>query len=65
MSEPNPDIRTYKLIAIDSVRGRYTLDENNGIKIPTTYVNNTLQSFYQVESSLLLTKISFEKNMAV
>lgn len=60
--EPNSDIREYKLIAKDSTKGRFTLDENNGIEIPTTYINNTLQSVFQVENSLLSTKVSFKDN---
>ena len=62
---PNPDIRNYKLIALDSTTGQYTLDENNGIKIPTTYVNHTLQSFFQVQTTLLSTKVCFENNRAL
>jgi len=65
LSKDKPDIRTYNLIASDSTTSRFILDENNGIKIPTTYVNNTLQSFFQVESSLLSTKIRFENDAAV
>jgi hypothetical protein len=65
LSDQNPDIRNYTLIAKDSLKNQFILDENNGIKIPTTYVNNTLQSFFQVESSLLATKISFQKDLAV
>jgi len=60
-----PDIRKYTLIATDNTKSRFTLDENNGIKIPTTYVNNTLQSLFQVQSSLLSTKISFQNDTAV
>ena len=65
LSKEKPDIRTYNLIASDSTTNRFILDENNGIKIPTTYVDNTLQSFFQVEYSLLSTKISFQKDIAV
>lgn len=63
-AEPQSDIRNYKLIAKDSLKSIFTLDENNGIKIPTTYINNTLQSFFKVQHSLLAMKISFKKNEA-
>lgn len=65
LSDQKPDIRNYHLIAKDSSKSRFTLDENNGIKIPTTFVNNSLQSVFQVQSSLLSTKISFEKDRAI
>jgi hypothetical protein len=63
-AEPQSDIRNYKLIAKDSLKSVFTLDENNGIKIPTIFINNTLQSFFKVQHSLLTIKIAFRNNAA-
>jgi hypothetical protein len=59
------DVRNYKLISNKAEKGIFTLDENNGIKIPTTFVNNSLQSLFKVQNSLLASKISFIENAAV
>jgi hypothetical protein len=59
------DVRNFKLISNNAEKGIYTLDENNGIKIPTTFVNNSLQSLFKVQNSLLASKISFVENAAV
>jgi hypothetical protein len=52
------DIRAYTLKIKDST-GNFLLDENNGIVIPTKFVNRSLHSFFEVESSLLKTSIHF------
>lgn len=57
------DVRNYILKLKDTL-GNYILDEQNGIKIPVKYVNNSLHSFFKVQNNVLKSRISFYKNYA-
>ncbi|MBL4905308.1 MAG: hypothetical protein JKZ00_04720 [Flavobacteriaceae bacterium] len=58
----NGQPRNYTLIVKDKEKGLYEVDENNGIILPARYANNTLYSFFEVQGSLLTSRMSFENN---
>lgn len=60
----NNQPRNYTLIAQDKANGRYVLDENNGITLPTTYKDGVFYSFFEVEGSLLTSRIAFKSEGA-
>ena len=60
-SPDQKNIREYVLKYKDSL-GNYDLDEQNGIVIPTKFVNNSLHSFFEVQNHLLKSSIRFFDN---
>lgn len=60
----NNEPRNYTLIAEDKESGRYLLDENNGIVLPTTFKDGVFYSFFEVQGSLLATRIAFHSDWA-
>ena len=58
-SPEKTDERNYLLIQKDTL-GNYVLDEQNGLKISTTYANNTLLSVFEIEKSLLSFRLEFK-----
>ncbi|MBS3737561.1 hypothetical protein [Mesohalobacter halotolerans] len=53
------DVRKYLLKAKDSL-GNFVLDEQNGIAIPTKYINRSLHAFFEVQSKLLKNTVRFK-----
>ncbi len=60
----NNEPRNYTLIAEDKESGRYLLDENNGIVLPTTFKDGVFYSFFEVQGSLLASRIAFHTDGA-
>ena len=60
----NNEPRNYTLIAEDKESGRYLLDENNGIVLPTTFKDGVYYSFFEVQGSLLASRIAFHTDRA-
>lgn len=58
----NGQPRNYTLVVKDKEKGIYEVDENNGIILPSTYANNTLFSFFEVQGSLLSSRMNFSKD---
>jgi len=46
-------VRPYRLVARDAARGRYVMDEGNGVELEATWVAGTLVSVFQVGSRVL------------
>lgn len=46
-------VRPYRLVARDTARGRYVMDEGNGVELDATWVAGTLVSVFQVGSRVL------------
>ena len=44
-------VRAYELVAVDAAAGRWSIDERNGIFIPTRWLDGVLYSDFQVEQS--------------
>ncbi len=57
--------RPYTLKVVDSEKGEYVLDENNGILLDCKMVNNKMYFLFEVMNSLLTTFITFEKDHLV
>ncbi|MEM6298482.1 MAG: hypothetical protein AAF740_07330 [Bacteroidota bacterium] len=57
----NGQPRNYMLIEKDAEKGIYTVDENNGIILPSRYIDRTLYSYFQVGESFLNSRLSFSK----
>lgn len=64
--------RKYQLIAKNSTKGWYQIDEKNGIYLDAFYAQNTLTNVFEVENNLLMTverlegkKLYFEVVMVV
>jgi hypothetical protein len=55
--EPSP--RNYTLKVIDKAKGKFVVDENNGIVLDAKYVNNSLISIFEVQGNLLITTERF------
>ena len=51
--------RNYFLLEIDSEKGLYDIDEDNGIILKTRLQNNTLFSFFEVNGSMLSSRYAF------
>ena len=51
--------RHYNLIETDKEKGRYIVDENNGIILDATVVGNTLYSLFEVQGNILTTIETF------
>ena len=51
--------RNYTLIVNDLVSGDLSLDENNGIILPTKLIGNVIHSFFEVQGNLLSSRIAF------
>ena len=45
--------RHYELMLIDSVKGKYKMDEKNSIILDMTYANNTFYSTFNVDKNLI------------
>ena len=60
----NNEPRNYTLIVQDKENGRYVLDENNGIVLPTTYKDGVFYSLFEVQGSLLTSRIAFQADAA-
>ncbi|KAB2912807.1 MAG: hypothetical protein F9K23_18485 [Bacteroidetes bacterium] len=60
-----PDQRNYELIVTDSARGKYTIDEKNGILIDARMVGNVLATRFAVGESLLLITYKLEGDSIV
>jgi len=54
--------RKYTLVVKDKATGSFEVDENNGIILPAKFANNTLYSFFEVQGSLLSSRMSFSKD---
>ncbi len=46
-------VRDYELVAIDESKGRYVLDEKNGIKLPATLFEDSLHFHFTVSGQTL------------
>lgn len=53
--------RNYTLLAKDTEKGIFEIDENNGIILPSKFANNTLYSFFEVQGNFLSTRMYFDK----
>ena len=53
--------RNYNLVEKDAEKGIYAVDENNGIILPSKYIDNTLYSYFQVGKNFLNSRLSFSK----
>ena len=53
--------RNYTLVKKNMDKGQFELYENNGIILPTKYVNRTLFSFFEVQGNILSSRLSFTK----
>jgi len=53
------DERRYLLRVVDSAKGRYQVDEQNGIVLDAHQTGSSLKSVFEVQGSLLLTNMSF------
>ncbi len=53
-------VRAYNLIEKDNDKGRYSLDENNGIILDVKVIENKIYSLFEVNDILLTTFITFE-----
>jgi hypothetical protein len=60
-SPQRKDVREYILKPKDTL-GNYELDEQNGIIIPTRFVNDGLHSFFEVQNNLLKSTIKFHED---
>lgn len=54
--------RNYNLVEKDTEKGIYAVDENNGIILPSKYIDNTLYSYFQVGENFLNSRLSFSEN---
>ncbi len=54
--------RKYFLKAEDASKGKYIIDEDNGIILQVTQMGNQLYSLFEVNGSLLTTFITFEED---
>lgn len=59
IADGNRQERNYNLIAKDTSRGEYVVDENNGILLPAKLFGNRLYSIFEVQNSLLITTETF------
>lgn len=55
--------RNYTLIVHDLKNGQMSVDENNGIILPTKLTDNVLYSFFQVEQNLLSSRLAFYEDI--
>lgn len=55
------DERLYTLI-FDETTQSFSIDENNGIVLAVSYIENTLYSLFEVEGALLTSILKFEKD---
>lgn len=60
-----PDQRNYALVVIDSAKGKYTIDEKNGILIDARMVGNVLATRFAVGGTLLLITYKLEEDRIV
>ncbi len=51
-------VRDYRVLVRDAVRGDYAIDEQNGIVLPTRLVDGDLVSIFQVQGQLLVVRYS-------
>jgi len=58
----NGQARNYTLLERNKESGFYEVDENNGIILPSKYLNNHLYSFFEVQGNMLTTRLEFEHN---
>lgn len=59
------DVRNYSLIAKDTAKGEYLIDEHNGILLTSTLLGNTLVFRFSVTNNLLLIKYTFSNESIV
>ncbi|WP_298900715.1 hypothetical protein [uncultured Psychroserpens sp.] len=57
-----PSEKNYTLKVKDKSKGEFLIDENNGIVLNANYIDNTLYSVFDVESSLITTTETFYEN---
>jgi len=57
--------RLYNLIEKDKEKGRYVVDENNGIILDCNVINNKMYTLFEVNDTLLTTFITFETKSMV
>ncbi|MDJ0521635.1 MAG: hypothetical protein QNJ90_06110 [Planctomycetota bacterium] len=48
--------RKYELVVRDAAKGRYAIDEKNGIVLPATYADGELFSYFSLNGSILLAR---------
>lgn len=58
-AEPE-DVRAYELVAIDTAKGHYQIDEKNSILLDAYLYGHTLSSRFQVDNSALLINYHFQ-----
>ena len=56
------NLENYTLIIKDREKGICEIDENNGIILPSRFSGNTLYSFFEVQGSLLSSRLDFSKD---
>lgn len=56
------DERRYLLKAIDSSKGRYQVDEQNGIVLDAYQQGSTLKSIFEVQGNLIVTTMNFTRD---
>jgi hypothetical protein len=56
-------LRPYTLIPSDHEKGKYLLDENNGIKIEMNLARNVISSVFEVMGSLNVTHTSLQDSI--
>lgn len=57
--EESKQIRSYTLFEKDASKGKYLLDENNGIQLGARVVENRIYFLFEVMGSLITTYITF------
>ena len=57
--------RNYTLIIKNKKKGICEVDENNGIILPSRFSGTTLYSFFEVQGSLLSSRLDFSKDQMV
>lgn len=60
-----PDQRNYELVVVDSAKGKYTIDEKNGILIDGRMIGNVLATRFAVGETLLLITYKLEGDSIV
>jgi hypothetical protein len=64
-NQQNQVVKDYTLKTIDAKKGKYMVDENNGIILSAFMCNNTLYQMFEVQNNLLTSTLQFTKNQVV
>jgi hypothetical protein len=58
--ESGKQTREYQLVVVDAARGRYQIDERNGIVLESRLIGGTLYEVFEVEGTRLATRQRLE-----